>query len=99
MTAHEKNVVMAVFSTLLEMGYSELNTFMGSITIKEMSDLYHRLKYEDYCQKHGLTYEEMTENDFCQAFEEECDAKEAMSYEEYDEYGYDPFIGSYSDEL
>ena len=90
MTKQEKNVVMAVFSTLLEKSYSELNTFMGSITIQEMKNLYNCLKYEDYCQRHNVSYEDMTEDDFMQAYEEEHPENDDYDYDcEYDpEYDY-----------
>jgi len=48
----------------------ELNRFMGSETIKEMKKLQQKLYYLDYCEEHGITYEEMTEDDFIQEYEE-----------------------------
>lgn len=48
----------------------ELNRFMGSETIKDMKALQQKLHYYDYCQEHGITYEDMTEDDFIQEYEE-----------------------------
>lgn len=48
----------------------ELNRFMGSETIKEMKVLQQKLYYSDYCKEHGITYEDMTEDDFMQEYEE-----------------------------
>ena len=69
MTDQEKRTVRAVFNELLKKPYAELNTFLGSLTIKEMQKLYSKLKYEDYCKDHEITYEEMTEDDFGAATE------------------------------
>lgn len=71
MTDNEKRTVLAVFGELLKKPYDELNTFLGSLTIEEMQRLYHRLKYEPYCDRHGIKYEDMTEDDFIQAYDEE----------------------------
>ncbi len=68
MTSKEKAIVMAVFGALIEEhDFSELNAApfrLGSITIDEMSDLYYRLKYEDFCTRRGIKFEEMTDEDY-----------------------------------
>lgn len=48
----------------------ELNRFMGSETIKDMKVLQQKLHYYDYCKAHGIAYEDMTEDDFIQEYEE-----------------------------
>ena len=48
----------------------ELHRFMGSETIKEMKKLQQKLYYLDYCEEHGIKYEDMTEDDFIQEYEE-----------------------------
>lgn len=48
----------------------ELNRFIGSETIKEMKALQQKLYYSDYCKEHGIAYEDMTEDDFMQEYEE-----------------------------
>ena len=48
----------------------EMNKFMGSETIKEMKALQQKLYYSDYCEEHGIRYEDMTEDDFMQEYEE-----------------------------
>ena len=75
LTANEKRTVLAVFEELNKRKYSELNTFLGSITIREMQALYQKLRYEGYCERHGLTYEEMTDDDFIDAAMEEAEAQ------------------------
>lgn len=49
---------------------------LGSIGNQEAINLFQRLKYEDYCIKRGITYEEMTDDDFYNAYEEEMREKE-----------------------
>lgn len=70
LTANEKRTVKAVFGELLKKPYSELNCFLGSITIKEMQTLCLKLRYEHYCDERGISYEDMTEDDFILAEEE-----------------------------
>lgn len=48
----------------------EMNKFMGSETIKEMKALQQKLYYSDYCEEHGIRYEDMTEDDFMREYEE-----------------------------
>lgn len=70
LTANEKRTVKAVFGELLKKPYSELNCFLGSITIEEMQTLYSKLRYEQYCEDHGINYADMTEDDFISADED-----------------------------
>lgn len=70
LTAAEKRTVKAVFGELLKKPYSELNCFLGSLTIKEMQTLYSKLRYEQYCDERSMNYEDMTEDDFISAEEE-----------------------------
>ena len=64
MTKEEKRTVMAVFGSILEMRYEEMNKYLGSMTIKEMQEMYNKMKYEEYCEAHGIKYEDMDEEDF-----------------------------------
>ena len=70
LTENEKRTIKAVFGELLKKPYSELNSFLGSITIEEMQTLYLKLRYEQYCDEHSMNYEDMTEDDFIFAEEE-----------------------------
>ena len=70
-TEKEARTVLAVFGELCRKSDRELNTFLGSITIEEMKSLYWKLHYSPFCEKHGVKYEEMTEDDFIRAWEEE----------------------------
>ena len=71
LTKKEKRVVLAVFDELNKKRNAELNMYLGSETIKEMRTLYNKLRYEEYCERRGITYEEMTEEDFIDAYEHE----------------------------
>ena len=82
LTDNEKRTVRAVLGELLKKPYKELNTFLGSLTIQEMQILYNKMKYEKYCEEHGIRYEDMTENDFIQAYEEDFDDCESYDEEE-----------------
>lgn len=82
LTDNEKRTVREVLGELLKKPYKELNTFLGSITIQEMQILYNKMKYEKYCEEHGIRYEDMTENDFIQAYEEDFDDCESYDEEE-----------------
>lgn len=53
-----KGIVMAA----LKEAYG--HELLGSIGDKDACELYHRLKYEDYCKEHGIDYDDMTEDDF-----------------------------------
>lgn len=68
LSRREKQVVLGVFEELLRMGDSKINTFLGSETIKEMHKLYSKLFYADYCDAHGIKYEDMTVEDFEDAY-------------------------------
>lgn len=47
LTEKEMRTVIAVFEELVKMPYSELNKFLGSITIEEMQALYLKM-YSEY---------------------------------------------------
>lgn len=63
-TREEMNTVLAVFSELVRKPYNELNTYLGSETIKRMSALQSKLEHHDYCKERGIRYEDMTDDDF-----------------------------------
>lgn len=64
LTERELTIVQSVFEELLYRKYSELNGYLGSETIKEMQKLYSKLSHREYCERHGIKYEDMTEFDF-----------------------------------
>lgn len=70
LTENEKRTVKAVFGELLKKPYSELNCFLGCLTIDEMQKLYLKLRHEQYCDNRGINFEDMTEDDFIAAEEE-----------------------------
>lgn len=65
----EKRVVLAVFGALLRRNDTEY--FLGTETIADMKEIYYKLRYEKYCKRRGITFEEMTEEDFIDAYEHE----------------------------
>ena len=71
LTYKEVRTLKAVLSDLVTTFQDyELNRFMGSETIKDMKALQQKFHYYDYCQEHGIAYEDMTEDDFIQEYEE-----------------------------
>ena len=71
MTREEKRTVKAVFGELMKMDYHKLTLFLGSETIRDMEEMYNRLRYEPYCKRHGIRYEDMTNDDYEMAYAEE----------------------------
>ena len=69
----ETRTVLSVFNELMKMTYDELNKFLGSITIKETSTLYTKIRYRNYCRRHNIRFEDMTDDDFENAALEEID--------------------------
>lgn len=67
----EKRTILCVFSDLRRrFTDSELNTFIGSVTLEEMYALENKLSHEDYCIRHGIEIEDMTEADYEQEYYE-----------------------------
>lgn len=73
-TDREQRTILAVLDALQHLTYDEQNKFLGSVTIREAQDLYRRMRYAPYCERHGILYEDMTDSDFEDAYREECDA-------------------------
>ena len=71
LSERELDVVTAVLDDLLRKPYGELNTFIGSETIKDMAELYGKLRHRHYCERHGIAYEDMDEFDFEREYSEE----------------------------
>lgn len=67
LTDRELRTVESVFGELAKMPYDELNKFLGSLTIKEMIEIYMKLSYREYCERRGMDYEDMAEEDFVEA--------------------------------
>ena len=78
-TERDVGTILGVFDSLMRKSDRELNTFLGSITIQEMKSLYYRLHYAPYCEKYGVRYEDMDEDDFIRAYEEEWAEKNAQA--------------------
>ena len=85
----EKNkwLVYVVFHELLKLKYDELNKILGNLTIDEMQHLHSELRHEEYCERHHITYDEMTDDDFEDAYLEEVDEYLRREQEMID-YGY-----------
>ena len=69
-TEEEMRTIKAVFDELHKMPFSDLNKVWGSMTCEEIGRLANKLYYNDYCERHGITYEDMTEGDFIDAYRE-----------------------------
>lgn len=65
-----KTLKAVLYDLVITFTDEEMNKFMGSETIKEMKALQQKLYYSDYCEEHGIRYEDMTEDDFMQEYEE-----------------------------
>lgn len=61
---NEVRTIEVVFDELSRMDYSKLNSFLGSMTIKDVVALACKLRHAGYCERHGISYEDMTEEDF-----------------------------------
>lgn len=73
LTEAEVRTVLAVFSDCLRLKYSELNRFIGSEAIQNMQKLHSKLSHRDYCERHNIRFEDMTDEDFMQAYFERMD--------------------------
>ena len=81
----DMDTMRAVLESVMYKPYSELNSFMGSETIQRASTLRNKMEHEEYCEKRGMKYEDMTEEDFEMAAEEKIRQAE-LDAEEYDDY-------------
>ena len=70
MTKEEKRTVRAILAEVLYMG-NKANTIWGSETLKEARKLWYKLECEPYCERHGIKFEDMTDEDFAQMYYEE----------------------------
>ena len=68
LTEAEVRTVLAVFSDCLQLKYSELNRFIGSEAIKDMQKLRSKIKHRGYCKCYNIRFEDMTDEDFEQAY-------------------------------
>lgn len=73
-TRQEQRTILAVLSGILCLPYKEQNKIIGSLTIEDASRLYSKMKYAPYCERHGIAYEDMAEEDFEYAYREEWDS-------------------------
>lgn len=70
LTDKELGTIEGVFGELVKMPFADLNKFLGSLTIKEMTELYMKLSYRGYCEQRGIRYEDMTTEDLISAAQE-----------------------------
>ncbi len=68
LTSDEKRTVLAVFDELVKMKYEKVNSFLGTMTIMDMQRLHSKLKYEGYCLENGISIEDMTAEDYADAY-------------------------------
>ena len=68
LSIRESATVFCVIDELLRKSYAELNYTFGTETIQNMQKLWSKMRYADYCDEHGIAYEDMTEDDFVNAY-------------------------------
>lgn len=69
LSERELQTVQAVFNDcLMRFTDDDLHTFIGSETLKDMKNLYSKIRYRDYCERHNIKFEDMTEEDFMRAY-------------------------------
>lgn len=73
-TEKEQRTILAVLDGIVRLPYREQNTILGSLTIAEASDLYGKMKMDPYCVKHGIAYEDLTDEDYENAYHEKWDS-------------------------
>lgn len=66
LTAREATMVRSVLAELLMR--PDVRTWVGSITIEDIQNLCSRMLYNDYCIKNNIRYEDMTDDDFMNAY-------------------------------
>lgn len=62
-TEQQERLIFVVLDEILRKPYDEINTTFGTRTIAEMKDLHDRMKYDDYCKRNGVKYENLTDDD------------------------------------
>ena len=70
LTAAEMRTIEAVICEVAKLPYAQMNTFLGSMTCQEVVALATKFRYSEYCEQHGIQYEDMTADDFEQAYME-----------------------------
>ena len=68
LTAAEMRTIEAVICEVAKLPYAQMNTFLGSMTCNEVQALAHKFRYSAYCERNGVEYEDMTADDFEQAY-------------------------------
>lgn len=75
MNENEIALVKSVLNTLFSgFSHKELNCYFGSITIEQMRKLSEKLNHAEYCKRHGIRFEDMTESDYEAAYFEKYEA-------------------------
>lgn len=69
-TDTELNVIAYAIDELIRQGWKK----HGTLTIEEALTVASKLRFRDYCERHGITYEQMDDLDFEQAYREEYEA-------------------------
>lgn len=62
-TEQQERLVFIVLDEIIRKPTQELRSMFGTCTIDEIMELYDRMKLDDYCQRHGVEYENLTEDD------------------------------------
>ena len=74
LTNNELKVIEAVFEDILRNENGDIHQRFGSLTIEAIQNIHSKIHYNEYCERHGISYEEMTDEDYEEAYSEEWDA-------------------------
>ena len=68
MTEEELKLVYALLQSFSELPYGEQLKMLGSIGVTMAYKLERKMHYYPYCQSHGIRFEDMTEDDYVNAY-------------------------------
>ena len=71
LSVNEADLIKGVFCELLSQPNAEGR--FGSLTVAYMACLVSKLSYADFCERHDINYEDMTDLDFEAAYREKWD--------------------------
>lgn len=69
-TDTEKRTLEAVLNRMFSKQYVEISEYMNTSELCYVFHFWKKLRYEQYCENRGISYEDMTVEDFAQAEKE-----------------------------
>ena len=70
LTEEELKTIECALSVLAGMKTNDLRNLCGSILMKDILELEGKFRYRDYCERHGVKFEELTDDDFMREYYE-----------------------------